>query len=296
MARSQTYHAIEVIVVDDGSTDRTTAIVEDFAARDHRFRLFRRPKSGLSASRNFEISQARGALIAPLDADDLWHREKLSRQVARIQASPGIGAVYCWTVEIDEYDYIIPPIRKGNTVEGNVLIEMVSANIVASGSNLLIRRCYFETVGGYAASLHHGEDWRMNLSLAEICEFAVVPAHLVGYRRSRESASRDVTAMAMGMEAVSNWIIEKWPNTPPEALQKMIYRRNDYLANRALTNNQFRAAMRYDLQGLKAWPQIALSPNTAGFAVRLLARVAGIKRHYRLTSFRDFSMTSTGVN
>ena len=84
-ALAQTYRNIEVIVVDDGSTDRTPALVETAAARDRRVRLLRRPHSGVTATRNFGISRANGSLIAPLDADDLWHQEKIARQVAAMQ-------------------------------------------------------------------------------------------------------------------------------------------------------------------------------------------------------------------
>jgi glycosyltransferase involved in cell wall biosynthesis len=80
-ALAQTYDPLEVVVVDDGSTDRTPIIVEAAAARDNRIRLLRAQKSGVAAARNLGITEARGKLIAPLDADDLWHPEKIARQV-----------------------------------------------------------------------------------------------------------------------------------------------------------------------------------------------------------------------
>ena len=90
--------------------DRTGKIVEAAAANDSRIRYFRTVKSGVAATRNFGISKARGKLIAPLDADDLWHPEKIARQVEAMQASSpaDIGLVYCWAIEIDENDLIIP--------------------------------------------------------------------------------------------------------------------------------------------------------------------------------------------
>jgi glycosyltransferase involved in cell wall biosynthesis len=93
-ALAQTYDPIEVVVVDDGSTDQTATIVETAAVHDNRIRLFRTQKSGVSAARNLGISQARGKLIAPLDADDLWHPEKIARQVGLMQSSsPKVGLV-----------------------------------------------------------------------------------------------------------------------------------------------------------------------------------------------------------
>ena len=84
-ALAQTYEPLEVVVVDDGSTDRTAVVVEAAALRDNRIRLFRTQRFGVASARNFGISQARGGLIAPLDADDLWHPEKIARQVYVIQ-------------------------------------------------------------------------------------------------------------------------------------------------------------------------------------------------------------------
>jgi glycosyltransferase involved in cell wall biosynthesis len=79
---AQTYQAIEVIVVDDGSSDATAAIVEEFVTRDTRFQLVRQSNAGVGAARNIAIQRARGKYVAPLDADDLWFPEKLEKQVA----------------------------------------------------------------------------------------------------------------------------------------------------------------------------------------------------------------------
>jgi GT2 family glycosyltransferase len=292
-ALAQTFEPLEIIVVDDGSTDGTVAIVEALAARDGRLRLCRRAHSGVSATRNFGAEQSRGDFIAPLDADDLWHPEKISRQMVAMQKSSNIGLVYCWAVEIDESDCIIPPIRPGRLAEGNVLVEMIAkAGVIPSGGNPLIRRSYFDAVGGYDTRVTHGEDWKLYLALAAICEFAVVPKHLVGYRRSTASASRNITAMAHGMDAVAGWIVQKWPAMPEAVLREMTYNKSIYLTHLALTNNQFADAVRYKLDGLRVWPQGVLSLDTVEFGLRLMARIAGITRrrwlsHASSTAFKD---------
>ena len=91
-----------MIVVDDGSSDATGAIVEEFVARDARFQLVRQSNAGVGAARNTAIRKARGKYIAPLDADDLWFPEKLEKQVACIeQCGDETGLVYCWSTSID---------------------------------------------------------------------------------------------------------------------------------------------------------------------------------------------------
>jgi glycosyltransferase involved in cell wall biosynthesis len=293
-AAAQTYDNIEIIVVDDESIDQTAIIADAAASQDPRISVFRRPHSGVSATRNFGISRARGSLIATLDADDLWHPEKLARQVAVMQkSSPKVGLVYCWTVEIDEDDFIIPPVRKGSSAQGNVLIELITkGGIVESGSNPLIRRSCLDAVGGYDPSQHTAEDWKLCLTLAEFCEFALVPAHLVGYRRSRESKSRNEN-MEKALALLSASIIEKWPDMPPAIRSEMIYNQKTYLAHLALTNGQVGRATRHQFRAYRARPRELFTHASLVFAARILARRTGIRRGagstaQRRLSFKEF--------
>src|SRR5215213_5581398 len=91
--RAQTFRDWELVVVDDGSADDTGEVVRRFAARDARVRYVRRENGGQAAARNTGLREARGPLVAFLDADDLWLPEKLALQTALMEEK-GVDLVY----------------------------------------------------------------------------------------------------------------------------------------------------------------------------------------------------------
>src|SRR5690606_35533615 len=94
-ALAQTYDAFEVVVVNDGSTDRSSEIAHAYAERsDGRIRVVDQPNAGLPAARNAAIAAARGDFFALLDADDLWLPRHLERSVAALDADPSVGLVH----------------------------------------------------------------------------------------------------------------------------------------------------------------------------------------------------------
>ena len=286
-ALAQTYDHIEIVVVDDGSTDGTAGIVESEVLRDHRIRLFRTQKVGVAAARNFGISKARGELIAPLDADDLWHPQKLAQQVKRMRVSPAsVGLVYCWSVEIDEDDLVIPPLNNleiWSRPEGRITDELAKGNFLSNASSPLIKRSCIDAIGGYDTDLlpPGSADWKLYLALSEICEFAQVPDYLVGYRRSTESMSRDVGAMAQSNELVRRWLFQRRPSLTKQIKALSIYNSNVYLSHRAIDNSQFRLALAHRLKAYRACPGASLGYSSFEFAARMLAQMLGIRQMIR---------------
>jgi glycosyltransferase involved in cell wall biosynthesis len=295
-ALAQTYGSIEVVVVDDGSTDRTAILVEAAAARDNRIRLFRTQKFGVAAARNFGISQARGKLIALLDADDLWHPKKIARQVGVMQtSSPEVGLVYCWSVKIDESDFVIQPTGAGagarSKSHGRVTAELIKGNFLENSSCALIKRSCIDAVGGYDESLrpHGAEDWKLYLALSEICDFAVIGEYLVGYRQWTGSLSRDVTAMAQSVELVARWLTEKWPDLARELSCQTKYNMNIYFAGRALDNRKVFEALRYRARAYRNNPAALLERSNFGFLARMVGfRASMLGRHEPSVRFQDF--------
>jgi len=198
--RAQTWRNIEIIVVDDGSTDQSPAIVETHAAADPRVRLLRQANAGVAAARNAGAAAANGAFIAPIDADDLWAPDKIALQMRAMQeGGEGVGLVYTWYVEIDAEDRVISSHHHPDN-EGWVLGALCRTNFVGNGSSSLIRLSAFNDVGGYDPSLRARkaqgcEDLLLCLKVAERYEFRVIRSALTGYRINSATMSNDVNQM-----------------------------------------------------------------------------------------------------
>ena len=103
---AQSFKDLEIVVVDDGSTDETTETLRPFAER---IRYIPQVHRGLAAARNVGIRVARGRYLAFLDSDDFWLPDKVSMQVARLDAEPAVGVVYCEAVLFDEASQTVIP-------------------------------------------------------------------------------------------------------------------------------------------------------------------------------------------
>jgi glycosyltransferase involved in cell wall biosynthesis len=204
---AQTYEKIEVIVVDDGSSDATTTIVEEFVTRDSRFQLIRQSNAGVGAARNAAIRNARGKYIAPLDADDLWFPEKLEKQVACIEQSGNkTGLVYCWSIHIDKQGEFVCN-GYSQTIEGRLRHALVLHNVVENASVPLFRAGVLEKVGLYLTRAEQGgaqgcEDWDLYLRIAEIFNICVVPEYLAAYRQTNSSMSIQAEGMAASFAVI----------------------------------------------------------------------------------------------
>jgi glycosyltransferase involved in cell wall biosynthesis len=216
---AQTYRALEVIVVDDGSEDGTDSIAEEFVKRDARVQLVRQCNSGVGAARNMAIRMARGEYIAPMDADDMWFPEKLEKQVACMEHyGEETGLVYCWFTRVDK-DGAFERFPCPSAAEGRVRHAMVSGNIVGNGSVPLLRTAALARVGLYHTRAEQRgaqgcEDWDLYIRIAESFSIRLVPEFLVAYRRTTCSMSVNAESMAASFEVVILRARQRNPDLP----------------------------------------------------------------------------------
>jgi len=182
----QSYQDLELVVVDDGSTDDTRTAVA--ALGDPRIRLVAHPTCrGPSAARNTGIQDARSEYVAFLDADDLWLPQKLERQMELLSRQPSIGFVYCGAHEVDGALRVLrtPSLGPPWPPSGPDAFKRALTRehfVVAPLSTMMLRKAVFDDIGMFDEGIVQAEEWDLVLRLAFRWDIAFVPEPLVLYR------------------------------------------------------------------------------------------------------------------
>jgi glycosyltransferase involved in cell wall biosynthesis len=260
----QTYENLEVIVVDDGSTDGTQAILQGWTRRDPRVRLIVQANAGVARARNRAIAESSGEFVAPIDADDMWGPDKIETQVRRMRlAGEGTGLVYAWWTWIDAAGTVLD--RSPHwTIEGEALDKLIFINFTGNASVPLFRRSCLDEVGGYDESLAAAkaggcEDWDVALRIAAKYEVALVPEILVGYRRHPGSMSSACDTMWRSQQRVMEGLRTLRPDLPPALFKASENQFSMYLAGLSYWAGNLREAWRWGLRAGVRLP-ILVSP------------------------------------
>lgn len=196
----QTHQDMEIIVVNDGSTDRTACIVDDYARKDRRVHLLNQPNRERSAARNAGMRAAQGEYVAFLDADDLWLPSKLARQVACLEQRLECGACYTWAETIDDRGEIIESLADLSRIYWHNPVDaltLAGGNYVSgSASSVVMRRDLVKTVGFFDEAMQQAEDWDYWYRMALRSRFCLVPEALVRIRRHSGGKQTNIESLS----------------------------------------------------------------------------------------------------
>lgn len=196
----QTYADLELVVVDDGSSDATQAVVSRI--NDPRLRYLHQPNSGPSAARNRGIRETAGEIVAFLDADDLWLKEKLARQLELFDGNPSVGLVHGAYLVVDE-QLRVTAVRDAPGLRGDAARRLAVENLVSgSATTAAVRRDVLDRVGLFDEGIRGGEDWELWFRIARVAALEYVPEPIAMIRLHARNSSRSERLMFEDLKRV----------------------------------------------------------------------------------------------
>lgn len=258
---SQTYRPLEIVVVDDGSTDRTVGFVEDWnkcsSDKDVTLKIVKQENMGGNFARNNGIKNATGEFIAFLDSDDLWNATKLKKQYALIKQSDRIGGVYCGLRQVEVESGKVISDDKRYYSEGFILSQLLVKDVTSPTSSYLVRKKVFDLVGGFDETLHARQDWDMWIRLAEKYEIRAVHENLMDLRhhqgiRTASNPHKEITAY-IKIRQKYLYLLDKQPSSIQKEAKANFYKR---LGRVHFHHNiSKRIAFSYYLKGILLFPK-----------------------------------------
>ncbi len=262
--QAQTFTDFEIIVVNDGSTDHSLALLEKIAAREPRLRILSRPNTGIVGALNDGLAAARGEFIARMDADDLCLPERFAKQVAYLRAHPDCVCVGSYFNYIDDRSARV----KWNPRETDH--EKIVANLLAGDGGSLIhpaimmRRDAVARAGGYRVEAQWVEDLDLYLRLAQIGRLTNLPEFLLDYRYHSQSVN---FTRNEGRHQRKLWVMEQ-----AYAARGLPFNRSDWPSPPISTQVTAEDARRFAVDSLRfpglstpwryAWRALRLAPTS----------------------------------
>ncbi len=265
----QTFTDFEVLIVNDGSSDNIVQWANSLT--DERVKFISQSNQGVSTARNLAISKASGEYITFLDADDLWHRTKLEKQVKFLDNNPTVGLVATWVILTDEQGNLGAEV-KIDFKQGNIRKELIEINAIPCGSIPMVRRNCFDKVGLFDPTLRFGEDWELWARVAADYDFGLIKELLVYYRQHSKNSSKNSQEILPDFDR----LIEKMYSSVPKELlpikNKTYGRMNLYIAWKSLENKDYKGARDFCNRATKYYPQLQYTKNYLRLKMLILVK------------------------
>lgn len=212
----QTYENIELVIVNDGSKDRSEEIVRSFAKNDSRIKLINQENTGIVGALNNGVAQAKGSLIARMDADDISFLDRIKQQVEAFNSNPSAVLVCSGFEIIDEKSQFmyreILPTRNSEIKRGLLLY-----NLIAHGS-VMFKKDAFNAVGGYSDKCGPTEDYELWGRLATQGDFLAIEQALYRWRKNLNGITH--TKNKAMIEYTKKNIQAFWEKNPPSFVSR----------------------------------------------------------------------------
>jgi glycosyltransferase involved in cell wall biosynthesis/O-antigen/teichoic acid export membrane protein len=280
-ALDQTFRDLEVVVVDDGSTDETPAALASLAERrrDSRLRIVRQVNGGLSNARNRGIRESRSAFVGFLDGDDIWMPNKAERHIAFMEADSTIGISFSYSAYLTEDGRRTGAILLAGKSKPT-LHDMIRRNHVGNGSAPVVRRACFAAAGLFQEDLLSCEDYEMWCRILwSQYRAALLPEVLTLYRLRDSSLSFNFKKFLANADRAMDYIKRTMPNVPAHVLRSGHAEHYRIAAWKAATCGQSSAGRRILLQAFRQQPWLAITDWRAiGTATALLLPMSARRR------------------
>ncbi|MFL1453587.1 glycosyltransferase family 2 protein [Marinobacter sp. GN3S48] len=212
---AQSWQNLEVIVVDDGSSDNTAGSMKRFG-NDSRVRYIQTENRGQPKAKNRGLAEAGGEYIAFCDADDLWHPSKLIVQMPLFE-NPKVGVVYSEVSYIDQYGADVSKPQPYPRYSGIVTKKLVIKNFVPFGT-AIIRRACIDKNGVFDENLPMGIDWDLWLRYSIDWQFQYTPEQTYIYRIWSGQMSKNYRSRYDNAFLILNKFLNLYPDTLPNTL------------------------------------------------------------------------------